>query len=401
MNKLYETNSYLKECSSIVTGFEEREGEFFITLSDTIFFPEEGGQYADTGVIKTKNGDFALLDGHITVDKSGNDEDVIEYKVSGRIEPGCEVTCILDYEKRFDRMQNHSGEHILTGVIHKTYGFDNVGFHLSDDGPVTLDINGVLSYEQVLEMEKAANQVIYRNLPIVCSYPSKEELKNLEYRSKIDIPGQVRLVSVGSGEDLIDTCACCAPHVSNAGEVGIIKVTSVVNWKGGVRIAMLAGRRALEYINGMQDVIRELTGILTTSPEKIAGMVRKHIDNELEIKLQLNKLNETMILDRISAIPEADRSDNHIEFVDSDFPQPVMKNIYNEMAALFDGYVGIFAGDDENGYRYLAGTANGDSRILATELREKLNAKGGGKQEMIQGQVNATKSEIEAILMGM
>ena len=172
--------------------------------------------------------------------------DIIFYRTDKKVDTGTEVKCILDYEKRFDRMQNHSGEHILTGVIHREYGLDNVGFHLSDEEPVTLDINGKLTYEQVLEMEKEANRVIYANMPIVDSYPSKEELADITYRSKIEIDGQVRLITIGDDNETVDICACCAPHVQLSGEIGSIRLLDAMRHRGGMRLILRSGSYALE-----------------------------------------------------------------------------------------------------------------------------------------------------------
>lgn len=384
MNKLYETQSYLKECKATITSLEERGGEYYVTLSDTIFFPEEGGQYADTGYIIHNGEKVRLLGGIFGTENS--------YRIERAIQAGSEVDCVLDFDIRYDRMQNHSGEHLLTGVIHNAYGYNNVGFHLSDDGPVTLDLSGPMTYEQAIEMEKVANSLIYANLPIKDSYPTREELASIEYRSKIEIEGQVRLITIGDDMQTIDVCACCAPHVKSTGEIGIIKILSVVNWKGGVRISMLAGRRALEYINHEHDIIRNLTGILTTNQDNILGQVTSHIQEINELKGKLARAYEQSVLDRIE-------SENlKYVFLDKDFPAASMKNIYNILTECNDGYVGVFAGDDESGYRYFAGSKILDSRNIANEFKEKFAAKGGGKPEMVQGQITASKEEIEAVL---
>lgn len=425
MIKLYEKNGRLAENTTKVTCFLEVNSEYYIGLEESIFFPEEGGQNADTGEISWENNIINVLDGKLYkgLDKAAQealeDRDDIEvskelilYKVSGPISEGQEVHCILDYGNRYDRMQNHSGEHILTGVIHREYGFDNVGFHLSDEGPVTLDINGKLTYEQVMDMEKEANRVIYANMPIVDSYPAKEELAGIDYRSKIEIDGQVRLITIGDENETVDVCACCAPHVKRTGEVGIIKIVSVVNWKGGIRISMLAGRRALEYINSEHEIIKSLTGLLTTSPDNLLNITKSHIEELGELKGKLAVSLETGIISRIdNAVTDvinngATCSDglvcgNHVEFVESDFPAASMKNIYNHMLSKYNGYVAIIAGDDETGYRYFGGSISNDSRELAAILREKFNAKGGGKPDMVQGQIEATASAITEVIMGL
>ena len=384
MNKLYETNSYMTECTATITSLEHVDGEYYVTLSDSIFFPEEGGQYADRGFLIYNGEKVRLLGGIFGADN--------KYKLERAIPAGTEVKCELDWDIRYDRMQNHSGEHLLTGVIHNVFGYNNVGFHLSDEGPVTLDLSGPMTYEQVIELEKVANSYIYANIPIKDSYPSKEELASIDYRSKIEIEGQVRLITIGDDQETVDVCACCAPHVKTTGEIGIIKVISVINWKGGVRISMLAGRRALEYINHEHDIIRSLTGLLTTSQDNLCNQVSAHMQEINELKGKLAQALEKGVLDRIN------ESGVQFVFLDGDFPATSMRNIYNVLTEKNEGFVGVFAGDDENGYRYFAGSASLDSRIIANKLKEEFDAKGGGKPEMVQGQVSASEEALRNAL---
>ena len=390
MKRLYEKNSYITECVTTVTACEERADGIYIMLEDTIFFPEEGGQYADTGFITYNDIRVDVLDGRLLTNATTDVNMIISYKVSDTIPVGTQVTCHLDWEKRFSRMQNHSGEHILTGLIHNKFGFDNVGFHLSDDGPVTLNINGILSLEQVLDIEKAANRVIYDNLAITDSYPTKEELVDITYRSKIDIAGQVRLITVGENDNIIDVCACCAPHVSRTGEIGIIKVISVINYKGGVQIAMLAGSRALEYINHIQQTLQTVAGSLTTHPDNIMSVINSNRSELADCKEKLNRLIEEKYVDIANQISP---DDIHCIFCDDELSSANMKNIYNALTAKFPGFVGIFVGNDEIGYRYNAGSSDLDSTILGTALKE-LGAKGGGNSDMIQGRIATSEEQI-------
>ena len=433
MNKIYETDSYKMECETVITGCVKTADGVYISVEDSIFFPEEGGQYADTGRISCENLEFDVLDGIIVganTDKikpldemqagehdkftSGLPSGIwykIDYTescksscnnltdITDTLVINSKIRCFLDFDKRFDRMQNHSGEHILTGTIHNDYGCNNVGFHLSDDGFVTLDLDMPLTYAQIMEEEKKANAVIYKNLPIVPSFPSKEELKNITYRSKIDIEGQVRLITIGDAKDPVDVCACCAPHVAYTGEVGIIKVISVVNWKGGVRISILCGRRALEYIDHRQDIIMGLTDLLTTNEDNLITQAGRHIEEIKELKSKYASALETDIISRIEK-GDPDIARTHLVFVASDFPQGSLKNTYNALKERFSGYVGIFAGSDEEGYRYLAGSKDTDSKTLIPILG-KIGAKGGGNHDMIQGRVASARSDIEALFTGL
>ena len=403
MNKIYENNSYMKECDTVITESDITEDGAYIYIRDSIFFPEEGGQYADTGRIALNAYELDVLDGQIA-------DNGIRYKVdysdscrksfaelpvlSDILVINSEIHCILDYDKRYDRMQNHTGEHILTGTVHNDYGYNNVGFHLSDDGLVTLDLDGPLTYEQIIEEEAKANSVVYANLPVKASYPSKDELKDIEYRSKIDIEGQVRLITIGDSDNPVDVCACCAPHVAYTGEVGIIKVISLVNWKGGVRIGILCGRRALEYINHRQGIIMGLTDLMTTNEDNLINRVQAQIEEIKTLKAKLSGALESDIISRIEK-GDLDIERTHLVFVDADFPATSMKNIYNILKNTYSGYVGIFAGNDSDGYRYLAGSRNIDSTTLIPILN-KIGAKGGGNPDMIQGKVQASRLSIES-----
>ena len=390
MVKLYEKQSYLSECEAVVTDCFTKDGFVYVRLDRTIFFPEEGGQYADLGeLVYGDNTSVRLLGGEVT-DKSGKD---IIYRVESEVPVG-EVKCILNWDLRYERMQNHSGEHVLTGTIHNEFGYDNVGFHLSDDGPVTLDMNGVLTWEEVMEMERKANEVIYNNLPITDSYPTGAELANLSYRSKIEIEGQVRLITIGDRDNPIDVCACCAPHVKTTGEIGIIKVISMVNWKGGVRISMLAGRRALRYINDRFDIIRSVTERLTTSFDNVPDIIDGYKKEIGECKALINKTYVSLAEKICSA------SGSPFVFFDSDCPMSAMKNILSTLINMTDGYAGVFVGEDGS-YRYIIGSKDKDSRIVASLLKEKLDARGGGKSDSVQGQVASCKEDIEKVLAGL
>lgn len=382
MIKLYEKQSYLKENRTVVLQCFRDKNDIFVALKESIFFPEEGGQYADKGWISYGENKVRLLDGQI---KNGE----IFYLVEEEIPEGTEVFCELDWEMRYMRMQQHTGEHILTGTIHRYFGFNNVGFHLSDDAPVTLDLDGVLTVEQAMEMETLANLVIYQNLPVEDSYPSKEALASITYRSKIEIEGQVRLITIPG----VDICACCAPHTARTGEVGLIKIVSMQNYKGGTRLNILCGMRALVHYREQLALMSSLANSLSTRPEQVAAIVNSQKEEILMLRHQVSQMAERALLGDIDRLPDCA---NACVFTSKDTSAVAIKNAFNAMAKRFGGYVGVFAGDDENGYRYNAGSGILDSRVLAGFMREKLAAKGGGSREMIQGKTLAKRAEIEA-----
>ena len=245
--KVYERQSYLEELETTVTESTCEEGQFYVKLKETVLFPEEGGQYSDTGFLLYGDKKVSVLKGELIGNASEGETD-IRYAVDSEIPAGSSVRCVLDWKTRFSRMQNHSGEHIVSGLIHNLYGYNNIGFHLSDYEPVTLTVDGKLSAEQIREIEIKANETVWQNLPITDSYPSKEELSSIDYRSKIEIAGQVRLITIGDPASPLDICACCAPHVATTGSIGIIKVISFASVKGGTQVSILCGARALEFM---------------------------------------------------------------------------------------------------------------------------------------------------------
>lgn len=380
--RLYDSNPYGQEFTARVLSCEKKENKgsitYEISLDQTMFFPEEGGQSADTGSL----GGVRVLDVKIR-------KGILVHLTDGPLEPGTEVCGAIDWSRRYSNMQNHTGEHIFSGLVHQKYGYDNVGFHLSDQ-VCTLDFNGVLDEDQVNEIELAANEAIYANIPIQIRYPLREELETLEYRSKIEIAGQVRLVEIPG----VDLCACCAPHVNRTGEVGSLKVMSLQNYKGGVRISILCGRRALLAAREKADILRRLTQLLSSPQEKLEEAVErlKNANGKLTQELSQAKGKEMEV--RLAAIPAEQDS---VLLFDSGLEINIMRQAVNRLMAERKGICGVFSGDEEAGYTFLIGSSGTDCREIAKLLREQLGAKGGGSPQMIQGSLKAARAAIEKI----
>ena len=387
--KVYEKQSYLKELTAVVTDSFSENGMSYVMLDRSIFFPEEGGQYSDSGVILCGDRKVRVLKGELIGNAAEGDTD-IRYLVDSGIPVGSEVRCVLDWDVRFSRMQNHSGEHIVSGLIHKLFGYNNIGFHLSDDEPVTLTVDGKLTAEQILEVEKKANEAVYADLPITDSYPSKDELDGICYRSKIEIAGQVRLITIGGSEDPLDICACCAPHVKRTGAIGIIKILSFTPEKGGTTLRILCGRRAFEFLDHNLSVLDDLARGFSTHRDSVPGIVSALNEENRMLKSRLSELAEKSVLSEL--VPEGPGC----IFTDIDLTPTSMKNIYNELVSRKKGYVGVFTGDDEKGYKYYAGGSGLDARVLAGLMKEELSARGGGSAEMVQGRIGRTRDEITA-----
>ena len=257
--KLYDIDPFLRDFTAAVLSCEEAAGGYAVTLDRTAFYPEGGGQPADLGVL----GDAAVTD----VRNRG--EDVVHI-CSRPLPVGGTVAGAIDWDRRFDLMQQHSGEHIVSGLICGRFGCDNVGFHIGHD-LVTIDFNAELTMEQVRGIEAAANRYIWADRPVQIAWPSPEELAALSYRSKKELTGRVRIVTFPGA----DRCACCGTHVRSSGQVGLVKLLSVQKFREGVRIEMAAGGRAVAYCTAMLDQNTRISQLLSARPAATAQAVER------------------------------------------------------------------------------------------------------------------------------
>lgn len=381
--RLYDEDAYGVEFDATVIGCRRKADDadnlYELELDRTLFFPEEGGQSPDKGTIDGAD----VLDVQIR-------KGVITHTVNQPFEEGMQVHGKIDWNHRFSNMQQHSGEHIFSGVVHSRFGFENVGFHLSDQ-IVTMDFNGVLTAKDVEEVEDAVNEAIAKNVEIVVTYPSKEELKNLEYRSKIEIEGQVRIVTVTG----YDVCACCAPHVRRTGEIGMLKVMSVQNYKGGVRISILCGFRALMAFREKAAVIDELTSMFTCGQEMLVDNIAKQKSLNQTLKSELGSAKMQLMDYRLAEIPE-DMQD--VILFERDLDMNVARAAVNKLTETREGVVALFVGDDGSGYNYIVGSKTVDCREIAAGMKEELAARGGGSNRMIQGSLGTTREKLQQFL---
>ena len=382
MRKLFYEDITITDFTATVISCEPVPDQklYGILLDATAFFPEEGGQSADKGTLNEQ----IVKDVQI-------ENDLIYHYVDKPFAPGDTVTGHVDWEQRFDFMQQHSGEHIVSGLVHARFGYNNVGFHLSVN-EVTLDFNGPLTPEDIREIELLANQAIYRNLPIKISYPTKEELEGLAYRSKIEIDGQIRIVTIPG----VDVCACCAPHVATTGAIGIIKITNCQSHRGGVRLNILCGQRALMDYNKKQDSVTAVSVALSAKPDFIGDAVLKLKEDMLKQKERINALQAQCLEVCISTLPSPLESENALLFVDP-MDTIAIRNTVNQLSERYTGYCAVFSGNEETGYQFIIGSSQKDCRALAQTLRETFGAKGGGSTSMIQGSVAASKERIETL----
>ncbi|MBP7347468.1 MAG: alanyl-tRNA editing protein [Butyrivibrio sp.] len=382
--KLYDADAYAGAFSAMVLSCNEisrqQKKQYEVILDRTLFFPEEGGQTADTGTLS----DIAVEDVQIHAG-------VIIHLLSEPLPAGQQVQGRINWEHRFSNMQQHSGEHIFSGIVHASYGYDNVGFHLSDS-VVTMDYNGVLSGEQISKIEQEVNRVISLNLEIQISYPSAQELMTLQYRSKKEIDGQVRIVTVPG----YDVCACCAPHVKRTGEIGLLKVVGSQKYKSGVRISILCGERALALFTQEHAMLTELAASLSTAADQIPGIIRKQQKDHADLAGKLQQAGLELMRYRLRDIPQ--NQENVIWFTEETDGR-ILRESVNLLTAEHSGWCAVFAGTDADGYRYIIGSAQKDARTAGRLLQEELGAKGGGSERMIQGQLQEVSAQkIQACL---
>ena len=373
--KLYYKNAYMKNFSSRVVSCEPCEGGYAIVLAATAFFPEEGGQYADTGVI---NG--------IIVNDVQEKDGVIYHMTDTPIEVGAVVAGTIYFNARYEKMQCHTAEHILCGLIFKTYGLNNVGFHLGADD-VTMDISVPLTWDQLMEIEHRANLIVYENVPVTTVFPTPEELPSLEYRSKLDLTENVRIVNIGD----YDSCACCAPHVAATGEVGLIKILDAEKLRGGMRIHIRAGIRAYREVAKMQATLSEISHMLSLPRLDTAEGVRKLLcDNEAK-KSELKAARERYF-EREAELVAPTEGNLVLSFLDA--TQDDLRTLANAAISKIGGILVLLSGSD-GAYRFVLASRSVDLRTEVKKITAALGGGGGGSSIMAQGTLAATLTEIE------
>ena len=378
--RLYEQDSYLKEFDATVVACDKvSEDEYQLVLDTTAFFPEGGGQGADKGAIN----DVPVLDVQI---KDG----IVYHKMSVALEVGVQVHGVIDWENRFSNMQQHSGEHIFSGLVNRYYGYNNVGFHLGSQ-VMTMDFDGVLEAKDIARLEEDVNRAIRENVAIIVTYPTDEELENLSYRSKIEILDQVRIVTVEG----YDVCACCAPHVALTGAIGGLKVVNFQKYKGGTRVTALCGLRALHDYQMKQNQAEQISKMLSVPIEQVADGVARQQEEIAKLRQEIYRLTEELIDKELDDLVAG--TQNKWFFKDQ-LEAPAMRKIVNRALEKVNGYCGVFVGNDTDGYKYIIGSRDNDARNVAKIMQEHLGVRGGGSAQMVQGAAKAKKEDIQDVL---
>lgn len=373
--KLYYEDPFLQGFTAAVTSCEEGKGGYLVTLDRTAFYPEGGGQPYDTGVL----GEAKVLEVH---DKNG----VITHLCNKPLGVGASVEGKIDWARRFDHMQQHSGEHICSGLICERFRCDNVGFHMGTD-TVTIDFNADISWEELMEIEEAANRYICEDHPIDIRFYRGAELDKVEYRSKKPLEGDVRIVAFPGA----DCCACCGTHVVRSGQVGLVKFLSVQKFREGVRIELLSGKRAHRYLSECwaQDV--RIAQALSVKPNASAAAVER-LQSELgALKLRCAKLEESAFAQ--TAAQYAGRGD--VLLFEEEMSGDSLRKLCDAVANACGGRCAVFAGTD-GAYKYAIGHAGGELRDFTKKMNAALSGRGGGKPNFVQGSVGCDRAAIEA-----
>ena len=372
--KLFYEDSHLKDFFATVTGCTEAKGGWAVTLDATAFYPTGGGQNCDLGTL----GGVNVLD----VKEQGKE---ILHLCDGPLEIGSTVEGAIDWERRFDHMQQHSGEHLVMGQVYRKFGYHNMGFHMGES-LVTIDLDGPVTWEDLMEIERSVNEIICQNRPVKTWYPSPEELPNVKYRSKKALPWPVRIVEF----DRADVCACCGTHVQHTGEIGLVKFVSCVKFKEGVRIEMASGRRAMTLFQNIFEQNRQVSQTFSAKILETGAAARKF--NEM---LNQEKYRATGLQRKIfSAIASGYAGKEQVLHFEEDLNPGQVRELADAIAEKAKAAI-VLSGSDETGYSICIISKTEDTRALGRAVNEALNGRGGGKPGAFQGSLKATRAQIE------
>ncbi len=372
--KLYEENPYQKNFTAAVLSCQAEKGGYAVVLDRTAFYPEGGGQPCDLGVL----GGARVLDVH---ERDGVVVHTVNAPLAGTVEGE------IDWERRFDLMQQHSGEHLVSGTVHRLYGYENVGFHMGAD-LITIDFSGILTMEELARVERLVNEAVWQDLETRIRYYDSESGCPEDYRSKKAISGRLRLVEFPG----VDVCACCGTHVARTGEIGIVKLLSAVKFHQGVRVELVCGRRAYEYLAAVTAQNRAVSGLLSAKPLETARAVERTL-------AELGKVRQEKALwqDRgFAAAADAFRGAGNVLLFEDGLSPDELRRLCVAVMEVCGGRCAAFSGTDADGWAYAVGETDVDLRAFVREMNAALNGRGGGKPFFAQGRVSASRAGIEA-----
>ena len=372
--RLYYENVYIKEFDAEVLQCREGKNGYEIILDESAFYPEGGGQPCDTGSL----GDAEVKD---VQEKDG---ELIHY-TDKALEEGAKVHGEINWERRFDLMQQHSGEHMVSGLVHEKYGYNNVGFHMGSD-VITIDFSGVLDEEQLQEIEDRVNEKIWENAPVQITYPSGEELENIPYRSKKELTGQVRIVEFPG----TDICACCGTHVTHTGEIGAVKFLSVVKFRQGVRVEMISGKRVIDYFSKIAKENSKVSVLLSAKPQETSKAVERLQEENSRLKGKILDMEEEIF----KAEAEKWEGAGSVLIFKKNMGADSVRKLTDAVMQTCCGCCAVFSDNGDGTYKYAMGEKDGNLREFTKEMNQALNGRGGGKPFFVQGSVSASEEEI-------
>lgn len=379
--KLYYEDCHLFAFTARVLTCEKVEKGYDIVLDATAFYPEGGGQAADVGNL-----------GGVRVLHTREQGETVVHLCDGPLEAGQSVEGRIDYARRFDLMQQHTGEHIVSGIINRRYGCHNTGFHIGAD-VITIDFDGVIPAQDLPAIEAEANSAVWQNLPVKCWVPGPEELPGVCYRTKKALPWPVRIVQVPG----FDSCACCGVHVAATGEIGLIKLWSSMGFRGGTRMEMACGKRAFDMLNTAYDQNRQVSQAFSAQITETGEAARRMNETLAQQKYRMAGLEKQIFA--ITARSYADRGD--VLHFEEELEPAAVRDLADAIADVCGGTAAVFSGSDARGYSYCLVTRQGDLRALGKTMTQALSGRGGGKPVFQQGRVQAAKAEIETFFANM
>lgn len=375
--RLFYEDVYIKEFEAIVLSCEEKDGKYYVILNETAFYPEGGGQPADKGTIENiPVVDVQYVDGELC------------HIMESPLEEGAQVVGRIDWDWRFDLMQQHSGEHIVSGMIHEKYGYENVGFHMGEE-VITIDLSGMLNWQQVQEIENKVNNYIWTNQQVNIFYPDERQRKLIPFRSKKELTGEIRLVEF-PGADL---CACCGLHVTHASQIGLVKILSCKKFREGVRLEMLSGKRALNYLSSSTEQNSQVAVSLSVKEKETKDAVQRLLNEVYELKGKLAAEKQKNFERQAAACKDK----GNVLLIEDEMEATEIRKCTDAILHTCGGTAALFAGNDTEGYKYAIGELDGNVRELVKQVNKELDGRGGGKSFFAQGSVKAGKKQIERL----
>ena len=376
-HKIYFTGKVL-ECSP-----SPKDGKTWeVILDRTAFYPEGGGQPADHGT----------LGGIPVIDVREKDGDVLHI-TTAPLETGIQAEGCVDWNRRLSLMQQHTGEHILSGLVHKLYGYENVGFHMGADG-VTVDFNGEISPKDIPRLERLSNQAIWADLPVSADYPPAETLNRMHYRSKKELTGPVRIVTIKD----TDVCACCGVHTRSTGEVGALKIVSCQKHKGGVRLTLQMGMGALEHYGQLLESVTQISNLLSAKQPEVSQAVERLQEEAFSLRQKLSSARREAFENKAAALPDGRQV---LFLIESPGLTPLELRQYCTILCEKAKAAAIFSGDDSQGYKYAFGSSSIDIRPYGKALNTALQGRGGGASDLVQGSVTAAAGKIQEFFQNL